>query len=666
MGHRENSVGGFRLGVDVGDTFTDVLLVDERTGAAFRAKIPTTPHNLAVAVLNGIRDTCRAAGVDPKLIGHVLHGGSVASNAILQGSGARVGLVTTSGFRQVLQLARSYAAEPLARPEDTVEVIERIGPDGSVLLPLDTGAARIALRRLRAARVEALTISLLNAGVNDRHERLLGRLAAEELPGVPVSLSAHVLTEPREYERTVSAVVNSYLRPQASRAVRDLETALAAAGITARISVLRNDGRATAAGHAAERPIAAVSSGRAGGLLGAAHFAGLAGFTDFLSLDLGGSSADVALVRDGRPRIDRQTAVGDLTLRATGVDVHTVALGGGSLVRVSKSTMELRIGPASAGALPGPISYRNGGTKPTVTDVNLALGYLPEAIAGGRIRLDLEGGRKAVAALADALALPTPERAAGEVLALVNDKLFRALRLVSVRNGHDPKDFPLVVFGGAGPLHANALARITGTWPVIVPPSPGTLAAYGLAATEPSEEVVAAPGLAGAGPARLRAVLADLIHSAGDRLAARGIPRTELKAQADITLCLPGGRNTELLADLDSSVLSAGDPRGALGIPPEAEIVELRVIVRGPRPPLLTHEPLPGRKNPIPDALLRTKKIMVDSTLVAADVYDRTKLLAGNIIPGPALIVEPDSTTLVQPGHAAKVHPSGCLLINPE
>lgn len=666
MGHREISVGGFRLGVDVGDMFTDVLLVDERTGAAYRAKTPTTPHNLAVAVLNGIRDTCRAAGADPTKITHVLHGGTMGSNAILQGSGARVGLVTTSGFRQVLQLARSYAAEPLARPEDTVEVAERIGPDGVVRQPLDTAAARIALRRLRAARVEALTISLLNAGANDRHERLLGRLAAEELPGVPVSLSAHVLTEPREYERTVSAVVNSYLRPGATRAVRDLEAALASAGITARISVLRNDGRSTAVGHAAERPIAALASARAGGLRGAAHFAGLAGYPDFLSLDLGGSSADVALVRDGSPRIDRQTAVGDLTVRSAGVDAHTVALGGGSLVRVSKSTMELRIGPASAGAKPGPISYRNGGTKPTITDVNLALGYLPEAIAGGRIRLDLEGGRKAVSALADALALPSPERAASEVLAMVNDKLFRALRLVAVRNGHDPKDFPLVVFGGAGPLHANALARISGTWPVIVPPSPGTLGAHGLATTEPNEEVVAAPGLSGVGPARLHTVLTDLLASAADRLTTKGIPREALHAQAELTLRHTNGRTTETLVDLDEQVLTADDPRAALGIAPDEEIVELRVIVRGPRPPLVTPEPLPGRKKPIPDALLRQKKIMVDAALVAADVYDRTKLLAGNVITGPALIVEPDSTTLVQPGHAATVHPSGCLLITPE
>ncbi|MBP2474606.1 N-methylhydantoinase A [Crossiella equi] len=658
-------MGGYRLGVDVGDTFTDVLLVDERTGAAFRAKCPTTPHNLAAAVLNGIRDTCRAAGVDPTLIGHVLHGGTAAGNAILQGSGARVGLVTTTGFRQVLQLARSYAAEPLARPEDTIEVTERIAADGVLVRPLDTAAARIALRRLRAARVEALTISLLNAVANDSHERLLGELAAEELPGIPVTLSAHALHEPREYERTATAVVNSYLRPLAAKTQRDLAEALASAGIPARVSVPRNDGRPTTAGHSVERPIATLSSGRAGGVRAAAHFAALAGYPDVLTLDLGGSSADVALVRDGQVPLERHTSVGDLTVRAPGVDVHTIALGGCSLVRVSKSTMELRIGPASAGAMPGPISYRNGGTKPTVTDVNLALGYLPDAIAGGRVKLDVAGGRKAVAALADALALPSPERAAGEVLAMVNDKLFRALRLVAVRNGHDPHDFPLVVFGGAGPLHANALARIAGTWPVIVPPSPGTLGAYGLAGAEPNEEAVA-PGLAGAGPARLHAVLAELVRTASDRLLARGVPREQLCAQADLTVRGAGGLVTELLAEVDEKVLAAEDPRVALGIEPDAEVQALRVVVRGPRPAVHSHVPLPGRRNPIPDALLRQAKIVVDAELVAADVYDRAKLLAGNVVSGPALIVEPDSTTLVQPGHAATVHATGCLLINPE
>ncbi|HEY9476345.1 MAG TPA: hydantoinase/oxoprolinase family protein, partial [Mycobacteriales bacterium] len=602
---------GYRLGVDVGGTFTDVLLIDEDTGTTNRAKTASTPHDQSVGVLNGIGKVFRQAGVDPAQISQVLHGTTVATNAILEGRGARVGLVTTAGFRQILQIARSYVPgglagwiiwpkpEPLARLEHTVEVTERIGADGAVVTPLDEDGARAALRRLAGAGIEALTISLINSYANDAHERRLAQIAAEELPGIPVSRSSHVLPEMREYERTITTVANSYVQPQVARYVGNLDRSLRAERITAPLSILRSDGGLTRAAKAAEDPVALLLSGPAGGVTGAAWFAAQAGYDDFLTFDMGGTSTDVALVLGGQPRIGRETSVGDLTVRATSVDVRSIGAGGGSIAHVPPLTRALRVGPQSAGAVPGPAAYGQGGTEPTVTDANVVLGNLPSDLAGGEITLDVDASHKAVATIAEAMGLPSVQAAAAGIIDIVNENMFGALRLVSVRQGFDPRDFALVAFGGAGPLHANALGRLTGAWPVIVPPSPGVLCAYGDATTCARDEAARTMvrRFSTIDGAELRAVLDELAGQAAERLAAEGVPADQQTARYEVDVRYHG-QGFEIPVVLTEQMLAAEDLPGVLGeafdaehqrlfsflLSNEREVINLRVMVSGPPP----------------------------------------------------------------------------------
>ncbi|ORM25982.1 hydantoinase/oxoprolinase family protein [Williamsia sp. 1135] len=681
----------YRLGVDVGGTFTDVLLLDETSGTTFRAKTPSTPADQSIGVMNGVTKVCAEAAIDFSEVGQVLHGTTVATNAILQHKGAKVGLVTTDGFRQVLQIARSFVPgglagwiiwpkpEPLAKLEDTVEVVGRLAADGSEVTALDEGQARAALSSLSGAGIEALTISLINSYANDAHEKQVAAWAAEELPGIPVSISSHVLPEMREYERTLTTVANSYVQPEVSRYVRNLDATLRDKGIEAPLSILRSDGGLVQSAKAAEDPVSLLLSGPAGGVTGAVWFAEQAGFTDFLTFDMGGTSTDVALVLKGEPRIGRETKVGDLAVRATSVDVRTVGAGGGSIAHVPELTKALRVGPQSAGADPGPAAYGSGGTEPTVTDANVVLGYLPSGLAGGEVSLDVDAARTAVAGVADAMGLESPEVAAAGIVDIVNENMFGALRLVSVQQGFDPRDFALVSFGGAGPLHVNALGRLTGSWPVIVPPSPGVLCAYGDATTclrdESARTLIRA--FSETTDDELRSALAELAESAAARLAAEGVPADQQTAKYQVDLRYHG-QGFEIPVDLDPEVLAGGEVLAGLGeafdaehqrlfsflLKNEREVINLRVTVSGPRPEV-AWKALPEGDADASAALARTSEVWMDGAHVSAGIYDRSKLLAGNVVTGPAVITEMDSTTLVLPGHAATVHTSASLLIRP-
>src|SRR3954451_12764744 len=473
----------FRLGVDVGGTFTDVLLVEEGSGSTWRAKTASTPADQAVGVLNGIGQVCTAAGIELSEVAQVLHGTTVATNAILEGKGATVGLVTTKGFRQVLQIARSFVPgglagwiiwpkpEPLADLENTVEVDERIASDGQVIRPLDDADVRTQLERLAGGGIQALAVSLINSFADPAHEKRIAAIAAEVLPGVPVSLSSDVLPEMREYERTLTTVANGYVQPQVQRYVRTLSDKLAQGGVAGELSILRSDGGLQSADAAIGAPVTMLLSGPAGGVTGAVWVAEQCGHRDLITFDMGGTSTDVGLVRDLDPRIGRETKVGDLSVRASSVDVRTVGAGGGSIAHVPELTRALRVGPQSAGADPGPAAYGKGGVEPTVTDANVVLGYLPSDLIGGEMSLDVEAARAAVGKVADAMGLPL-EAAADGILRIVNENMAGALRVISVQRGHDPREFALVAFGGAGPLHANAVAELMGSFPVIVPPSP--------------------------------------------------------------------------------------------------------------------------------------------------------------------------------------------------
>ena len=681
----------YRLGVDVGGTFTDLLLVHEKSGQTWSAKVPSTPADQSIGVLNGIKRVCERAGISPKEIEHVMHGTTVATNTVLTGTGARCGLVTTKGYRQVLQIARSYVpgglggwiiynkSLPMAPLACTIEADERVSAKGEVVRGLDEEALRKSLRGLKSQKIEALTVSLINSFANPAHEQRVREIALEELPNTPVSLSSDVVPEMQEYERTVTTVANSYVRPRVDKYVRNLKAKLDKVAKDVKLHILRSDGGLASAASAAEYPVNLLMSGPAGGVTGALWVAVQAGFPNLLTVDVGGTSTDVALIQGGQPRLRRETTVGDVTVRASSVDIRTVGAGGGSIAHVPELTKALRVGPQSAGADPGPAAYNRGGTEPTVADANIVLGYLPEMQKlGGDMVLNRELANTAVKKVGDALGLGTKQAAQG-IYNIVNENMVGALRLVSVEQGYDPRDYALIAFGGAGPLHANALSRLLGSWPSIIPPGPGVLCALGDATTAVRDERARTyvRKFSETGAKDIEKILKALAADASKGLEAEGVKKTEIKTayQVDLRYHGQGLRLTvEVdLAELQKKGLKAvADKFDAehkrlftFALPLEHELVTLRASVQGQgikikRQPLAAGGPDPKA------AVVGKQKAFMDGKDVTATVYDRAKLKAGNKVRGPAIVMEMDSTTVILPKHTGHVHKSSCILIYPD
>ena len=456
----------FRLGVDVGGTFTDLLLVDDSSGQTYTAKVPSTPEDSSIGVLDGINRICSQSDIDLSEVAQVMHGTTVATNAVLTGKGAKVGLITTKGYRQVLQVARSfcpgglggwvsYVKAPLLAPlELTIEADERMGADGETVSSLDEDSLKSDLEKLNSEnKIEALTICFINSYVNGDHEVQAKEIAKNVLGDIPISISSEVVPEMQEYERTETTVVNSYVRPQVAKYVTNLQNSLQVKmGSDVNLAILRSDGGLASGRAAAESPVNLLLSGPAGGVAGAMYFCQRGGFENILTFDMGGTSTDVALIQDGEARVRRETRVGDVTVRAPSVDVRTVGAGGGSIAFVPELTKALRVGPESAGAEPGPAAYKKGGEKATVCDANVVLGYLPSDVKlGGDMIIDRESSVKAVQDIADAMGIDLMSAAEG-IIKIVNESMLGALRLVSVEQGYDPRDFALVGFGGAGTI----------------------------------------------------------------------------------------------------------------------------------------------------------------------------------------------------------------------
>lgn len=681
----------YRLGVDVGGTFTDLLLVNEKNGQSWSAKVPSTPADQSIGVLNGLARVCERAGISAEEIDHVMHGTTIATNTVLTGTGARCGLVTTRGYRQVLQIARSFVpgglggwviynkSLPLAPLACTIEAEERVGARGEVVRALDEENLRGELRRLRAKNIEALTVSLINAYANDRHEKRIRELAAEELPGIPVSLSSEVVPEMQEYERTVTTVANSYVRPRVARYVSNLQTMLTKKTRDVKLHILRSDGGLASAKSSEEYPVNLLMSGPAGGVTGAVWVAVNAGFPNLLTIDVGGTSTDVALIQNGEPRLRRETTVGDVTVRASSVDIRTVGAGGGSIAHVPELTKALRVGPQSAGAAPGPAAYGKGGTEPTVTDANVVLGYLPAMQRlGGEMELDRALAHQAVSRIGAALGKSVKDAALG-IYDIVNENMVGALRLVSVEQGHDPREYALIAFGGAGPLHANALARLLGSWPAIIPPGPGVLCALGDATTAVRDESARTliRRFSETSAAEVTKALRELADDAARALERENVRRPDMRLsyQADVRYHGQGLRLTinVSLAELEKRGLSAiSDPFDAehrrlftFVLPLEHELVSLRAVAQGKG--ITVTRPVIGSGAPSPRAaVVGRQETYMEGRNHTAVVYERSRLKAGNRIPGPAIVLEMDSTTVILPRHHGRVDRFGNILIYPD
>ncbi len=678
----------YRLGVDVGGTFTDLLLFNEATGAFWRHKTPSTPLDSSEGIMIGVDAICADAGIDAKGIETILHGTTVATNAVLEGKGARVGLIATEGFRHVMQIARSFVPgglagwiiwpkpTPLAALEDTVTVKGRMNALGEEVRPLDEGDVRAALTKLKAQGVEAITVSLMNAYVNGAHEKRIGAIAREMMQDVPVSLSHEVLPEMQEYERTLTTVANAAVRPVVSKYVSSLRDKLLAKGMVGKLSLLRSDGGLMSAAKAQEHPVNILMSGPAGGVTGALWVAKNAGFKNILTLDVGGTSTDVALIENLEPRRTRTTDVGHLSVRASSLDVKTVGAGGGSIAYVPELTGALRVGPQSAGAVPGPVAYGKGGEAPTVTDANVVLGYLPENLLGGSFKLDREGAKKAVQTIADALGIDLMAAARG-IIDIVNENMFGALRMISVQQGYDPRHFALMGFGGAGPLHVNAVARLMGSWPAISPVSPGVLCALGDATTRMRTETARSfSRLASTTKAdELIAILREMETQIRRELISDGVTDSAIEAEFEIDVRY-AGQAFEVPLTITMDVLTRDGVDGLLtrfdaehlrlftfNMETPHEIVNLRAVALGPVLHLPAAELPKGDGNPLA-AKMRDHTLWMDGREQAAVIYDRSKLRQGDIIPGPAIVIEMDSTTLIETGCIATVDAVGNILIN--
>tara|TARA_B110000503_G_scaffold116347_1_gene175382 strand:- start:8873 stop:10942 length:2070 start_codon:yes stop_codon:yes gene_type:complete len=682
----------YRLGVDVGGTFTDLLLINENSGETYTAKVASTPEDSSVGVLNGIAMICDESGVNPKDISRVMHGTTVATNAVLTGRGAKVGLITTSGFEDTLQVARSFCPgglggwvsfvkKPLLAPlELTIGAHERMGADGAVVRNLDEDQLRKDLKTLRATgEVEALTICFINSYINGAHEQRASEIAAEIFTDTPISISSNVVPEMQEYERTETTVVNSYVRPEVASYVSNLQAALdQKMGLDTQLSILRSDGGLASARASAESPVNMLMSGPAGGVSGAIYFCSRAGYDNILTCDMGGTSTDVALIQNSRARVRRETIVADVRVRAPSVDVRTVGAGGGSIAFVPELTKALRVGPESAGAVPGPACYMKGGELPTVCDANVVLGYLPSDVQlGGKMEINREASVLAVQSIADAMGIDLMAAAEG-IIKIVNESMFGALRLVSVEQGYDPRDFALVGFGGAGPLHANALGILTDAWPVIIPPGPGVLCAYGDATTQVQDEaartyLTMASDLSNA---KLAADLSELQTRASEALLKDNIPSSEheITYQADLRYA---GQAFQITIDFTEDELQK---RGVALLTDQFdaeheqlftfklndghEVLMIRAVAKA-KAKSIAERKIGQTGLSLDDCIVAESRFYYEGSWYDVNIYDRNKLNVGLALAGPAIIGEMDSTTVVLPGFVATVDAIGNLLINP-
>ena len=673
----------YRIGFDIGGTFTDFILHDGESGTIRLHKCLTTPADPSVGALEGLEALASAAGISLAQIGELVHGTTLVTNAIIERRGARLGLLTTKGFRDSLEMASEQRYDiydlflqfptPLVPRRRRLEIAERVLADGSVLAPLATDEVRAALKRLAAEKVEAVAVCFLHSHANPAHEQAVAKLARAEFPGLAVSLSSGVVGEIREYERAVTTCANAYVQPLVDSYLKRLEAELGRRGFTGRLMLMQSSGALASPAMARAYPIRLLESGPAGGGLATALFGKQAGLKDMLSFDMGGTTAKACMIVDGRAdiaammeaaRVHRFKKGSGLPIKAPVIDMIEIGAGGGSMASVDEVGL-LKVGPHSAGADPGPACYGKGGTAATVTDANLLLGYLdPSYFLGGRMTLDRNAAEAALSALGKKLGLSATAAAWG-IHAVVNENMASAARVHMIEKGRDPRRYAMVGFGGAGPAHACSVARILGMPEVIVPPACGAASALGfLAAPLGAERMRSLPIVMDAArfdATTANAALAQLEADARAALREAGIADGDirLRRSADMRLLgqmheidvpLPDGPlGTNSLAEIGrrfAEVYAARYTHVYTGAVMEA--ITWRVTAEGPPPVLDIREATTGSN--LRAAHKGNRPAWFDGRFVDTPVYDRYALRPGDRIDGPAIVEEREATTIVPPG----------------
>lgn len=680
----------YRVAVDVGGTFTDVVLQNEKTGEFYGTKTPSTTHDQSEGLITVIKKICKEQNVNFDEIRSIIHGTTVATNAVLEEKGAKVGLITTEGFEQILHVARSWTPAPVSawmgffKPDPLADLIyttgakERMTAKGDIHLALDEEDISKKITEFYEQGVESLTISLLNSFANPLHEKRIQEIAESINPDIPVSISHDILPEFREYERTLTTVMNSYVRPSMQRYLQNIESKLKDEKVNSRISIVRSDGGLMSILAASSRPVHTMLSGPAGGVTASAMIGIQTGYRNVISFDMGGTSTDVSLTYDGKPKVDRETLVGVFPVKSPSLGVVSIGAGGGSIAHVP-ITGALRVGPKSAGATPGPACYDYGGTEPTVTDANVLLGYLPPSLVGGEMQLNIEKSKIAIESIAEKLGVDIYTAAKG-IYDIVNENMYGATRVVSVEKGYDPRSFSLLALGGAGPLHANAIGKLSGSFPVIVPPTPGVLSALGFLQSDIRNEY-SRTYINLLSQLKTNTVVSELTEL-GDEcdqwLASESVPASKrvITYEVDVRYFRQGHEiplevkltqlKEEGLNVIKSKFDEIHEQTFGFKMETEVELVNIRAIAIG----ILDSPQTPGHEEGNEDA----SKAIIDSDheayfeneFVKTMIYDRSLLQPNNIITGPAIITQKDSTTLILPGNTAVVDKNLNLLIQGE
>ncbi len=673
----------FTVGIDVGGTFTDLLAIDPASNEVRLAKVPTTVENQAI----GFMAALAAASLDPALLQAVVHGTTTTTNALLERKIARVGLITTKGFRDVLELGRRTRPQPYGlrgtfRPvidrEVRLEVPERMDADGKILTPLDEEAVAGAAKALLAAGCEAVVIHFLHSYINPAHERRAAEIVRGLWPNAYVTAGHVILSEYREYERGVTAAVNASVQPVLDRYLSRLRTELKAKGFDRDLLVMQGNGGTISSQLIAEAAVNTVMSGPASGVMAAAYTGRASGHPNLITYDMGGTSTDVGLIENAGPQVSGELEIEyAMPIHVPMVDVHTIGAGGGSIASVDAAGM-LRVGPESAGARPGPICYGRGGAEPTITDANLVLGRLnPDKLLGVDHPVTLDHVRDLMREKVGQRLGLDAESAAAAVLRIANDRMAGAVRLVSLSRGHDPRDFALFAFGGAGPLHATALARELGIPTVLVPARPGITNALGCVVADLRHDYVRTVNkpLSAVDDATVARIYAEQAAEGEATIGREGVPVRELRRVLSADMQFQGQSHI-LSVGVDSADIGVAGLHKAFAaaywrrfgielaeIPPV--LVNLHTAVIGVRPEIsLSALAATDRAPALAAAKLGTRRVWFSDGWHETPVYAREKLPLDATLEGPAILEQLDCTTVVEPGDTVRQDGLGNLLIS--
>lgn len=684
------------VGVDVGGTFTDVMYSDSVARKVLIHKVPTTGDDPSRGVMTGVLELCERNGLDVSEIDYVFHGTTIATNAILEYRGAEAGMITTRGFRDVIHIGRHQRPQhysimqeipwqdrPLVKRRHRKVVSERlVPPNGEVLVPLDEEEVRVAARELKAAGVQSIAICFLFSYLNSAHEDRAREIVLEEYPEAFVTTSSSVVAQFREFERFTTAAMNAYIGPPVRNYIRQLDTALRQAGMKAELRIMRSNGGVATPATISEFPVLTLLSGPAAGVLGGALCGALSDRRNLITFDVGGTSADIGVTNKGRfsEASARDTTIAGYPVLVPMIDIHTIGAGGGSVAYVDGGGA-FHVGPRSAGSVPGPAAYSRGGQEPTVTDANVVLGRLDkDNFLGGEMSLDVDGAQKVVGDIARKLGLDLDEAAVG-ITTVLNSNMANAIRSRTVQKGIDPRDFALMAFGGAGPLHGAEVADMLGIPEVIVPAYPGITSALGLLGSELKYDSIRTQFQV-SGALDLDRLNGDFAHMGEDILRQFA---ADSVAEADVTISRYAdaryvGQGYELRIDIGGGVIDAAAMDAAFAQfhriheaeyghafrESPIEIVNIRVTGTAPSSQLEWPRSKDGGSRE--KALVKTAKtkFRVDGALKSMDTafYRRADLPIGEKIAGPAIVLQLDATTVVPPNWSFTADPHGNLILS--